>query len=273
MYDYESVFKELFRELKESNLEKDTKVVFKDKEGHVCVGHVIYNDNEVHWRTSHHKFCSVNIVNDKVSLLYGLTNFKYDEYNLNDLANKDDEVKTNCNYFVDATCILLNKNQEDEKTESFIDLNEINRKLKGLLQDKISIGTIGKNKNRLSGVYLPNPDEMKLNDGIDFDIVYEDNNLILYVDDKSFISSLDIACKMALVISSIVSNNILIGSPTKSFLNQRIPCFIWDLNEEKEKEYIEDFNIEYHAEPTRDEQNLSKTLSKREYLSINRKKQ
>lgn len=269
MYDYESVFNKLFIELKESNLKRDIKIVFRDKEGHVSVGHVIFNDNEVHWRTSSRRFCSVKIVDNKVSILYGLTNFKYDEYNLNELANKNDEISTVCDYFVKSTCILLDNNKEKEENNTNIDLRELKTRLKGLLQDKVVLGLIGKNKNSINGVYLSNPDEMMIRDGIDFSITYDDNNLVLYIDNPSFINSVDIACKLGLVISSIVSNNILIGNPTKSYINQNIPCFIWNLNKKKDNNLIDDFKVEYEIEQQKDQNNLSRVLSKREYYSIN----
>ena len=269
MFDYTSVFMKLFEELKESDLERNTKIVFKDKNDHVCVGHVIFNDNEVHWRISSNKFCSIKIVDNKVCLIYGLSNSMYDEYDLNELVNKDDEVKKICDYFVEATCGLLTKNKDILNEDTTIDLNEVRNKLKGLLQDKISIGSLGKNKDTLTGVYLHNPDQDNLNHGIDFTITYNENNLVLYIEDQSFIDGLDIACKLGLVISSIISNNILIGNPTKSYINQNIPCFIWDLNNRKQNNLIDDVKIEYLIDKQRDEQNLSKILTKREYISIN----
>ena len=130
------------------------------------------------------------------------------------------------------------------------DVQFLGGKIKSLLNDKIKIGQYGKYKEILAGVYLKDPDEMSLHDGVDFEVRYNRNNFIsLITQGQTYDERLEALFAVGGAIS-VTMDDRLIGDPY-IFYNMRNrylelePCYSWIFaNEDQYLQYLDNDLVE-----------------------------
>ncbi|MBR1416730.1 MAG: hypothetical protein IJ572_02810 [Bacilli bacterium] len=95
------------------------------------------------------------------------------------------------------------------------DVKYLCQRIKGLLKDKVVLGTYGQSKEILAGVYRKDPDVTALYDGIAFYIEYNSNYYLrLHTEGNNEMEMLKALQDIGFVLSIIVDDSKLIGEPS-----------------------------------------------------------
>ena len=222
MKDYETIFRNLFEQLKQSSLPINKKIVFTNEEGLICAGHLTFNQEEATFTFNGVEFISINIKENYFALYNGINSFNIKRYDLKDILTKNERISKTLDFMIDATNRIILKSQIKGKN----DLEYLKDELKLSLGDKITIGLYGKDKDKIVGVYLL--DDLSLNQGIDFTIIYDKaQGLVLYTESGNYAQNLEVLGKIGLAISTIMTDSSLFGQPSHFYNIEKTPCLEW----------------------------------------------
>ena len=267
MVDYSNIFKDLFIKLKESELRRDKQLIFTNKNKEICAGFLRFNDKDANLSFNGNYYTTVHINNETIEVFHGYNKRQIKKYTLEEILNTKKNITSIFDYIIKATNNMI---EENKKQCVYNDSILLKNRIKGLLQDKVSIGLLGNEKNKLVGVFMKDPDATSLKNGIDFTILYDKKQfLILYAESGNYPDRLITLGELGIVISSIVNDVRAIGQPTTFYNLENCPCLEWKFtNKNIDLKEITDKDIEYVYEYQRDENNLAKSLVKKKYYCL-----